>query len=137
MKRLLITIAGFLVLGILLPEEKQEKKLTGAITLVQAQQTVLLRNLDLQNFSYEVRVREAETLQAGLLTNPKLNVLVENTAGSGDFNCLDQSETTVQMSQRPMAKLVIGGIHLSIVLTFLDLPALYRCSHEAKSGEEE
>jgi hypothetical protein len=52
MKRLLITIAGFLVLGILMPcivlaEEKQEKKLTGAITLVQAQQTVLLRNLDL------------------------------------------------------------------------------------------
>jgi hypothetical protein len=46
MKRLLITFAGFLVLGILLPciilaEEKQEKILTGAITLVQAKQTVL------------------------------------------------------------------------------------------------
>ena len=100
MKRLLITVAGFLVLGILLPEEKQEKKLTGAITLVQAQQTVLLRNLDLQNFSYEVRVREAETLQAGLLPNPRLNMRVENTAGSEDFNGFDQSETTVQLSQQ-------------------------------------
>jgi cobalt-zinc-cadmium efflux system outer membrane protein len=103
MKRLLITVADILMLGILLPciilaEEKQEKKLTGAITLVQAQQKILLRNLDLQTFFYEVRVREAETLQAGLLTNPKLNVRVENTAGSGDFNGFDQSETTVQLS---------------------------------------
>ena len=93
----------FLVLGNFLPclvlaKEKQEKILTGAITLFQVQQTVLLRNLDLQTFFYEVRVREAETLQAGLLTNPKLNVRVENTAGSGDFNGFDQSETTVQLS---------------------------------------
>jgi hypothetical protein len=67
MKRLLITLAGFLVLGVLIPciilvEEKQEKILTGAITLVQAQKTVLFRNPNLQTFSYEVRVREAETL---------------------------------------------------------------------------
>lgn len=105
MKRVLITLAGFLVLGVLLPcvvlaEEKQEKILTGAITLIQAQQTVLLKNPDLQAFSYEVRAREAETLQAGLLPNPRLNVRVENAAGSGDFNGFDQSETTVQLSQR-------------------------------------
>jgi cobalt-zinc-cadmium efflux system outer membrane protein len=105
MKPVLITLAGFLVLGVLLPcvvlaEEKQEKILTGAITLVQAQQTVLLKNPDLQAFSYEVRAREAETLQAGLLPNPRLNVRVENAAGSGGFNGFDQSETTVQLSQR-------------------------------------
>jgi hypothetical protein len=61
---------------IVLAEEKQEKILTGAITLVQAQQTVLLRNPDLQTFSYKVRVREAETLQAGLLPNPRLKICV-------------------------------------------------------------
>jgi outer membrane protein, heavy metal efflux system len=83
-----------------LAEKKQEKRLTGAITLIQAKQTVLLRNPDLQTFYYEVRVREAEILQAGLLPNPRLNVRVENTAGSGDFNGFDQSETTVQLSQR-------------------------------------
>ena len=76
MKSVLITLAGFLVLGVLLPcvvlaEEKQEKILTGAISLVQAQQTVLLKNTDLQAFSYEVRVREAEMLQYGLLPNPR------------------------------------------------------------------
>jgi hypothetical protein len=43
-----------------LAEEKQKNILTGAITLVQAQQTVLLKNHDLQAFSYEVRAREAE-----------------------------------------------------------------------------
>ena len=52
MKRLLIILTDFLVLGVLLPciilaEEKQENILTGAITLVQAQQKILLRNLDL------------------------------------------------------------------------------------------
>jgi outer membrane protein, heavy metal efflux system len=105
MKSLLITIGGFLVLGNFLPcvvlaKEKQEKILTGAITLFQAQQTVLLRNPDLQAFSYEVKAREAKTLQASLLPNPKLNVSVENVADSGDFNGLDQSETTVQLSQQ-------------------------------------
>ena len=55
MKSLLITIAGFLVLGnffpcVVLAEEKQEQILTGAITLYQAQQTVLLRNPDLEAF---------------------------------------------------------------------------------------
>ena len=105
MKILLITIAGFVVLGNFLPcvvlaKEKQERILTGEITLFQAQQTVLLRNPDLQAFSYEVKAREAETLQASLLPNPKLNVRVENAAGSGNFNGFDQSETTVQLSQK-------------------------------------
>ena len=85
---------------VVLAKEKQEKILTGAITLFQAQQTVLLRNPDLQAFSYEVRAREAETLQASILPNPRLNVRVENAAGSADFNGFDQSETTVQLSQR-------------------------------------
>jgi cobalt-zinc-cadmium efflux system outer membrane protein len=106
MKRLLITLTGFLVMSILFPcvvfaEKEQEKILTGAITLIQAQQKVLLKNHDLQACSYEVRAREAETLQTGLLPNPRLNVRVENAAGSGDFNGFDQSETTVQLSQRP------------------------------------
>ena len=101
MKHALIALAAFLFLpGIVLAEENQEKKLIGAITLVQAQQIVLLQNPDLQAFSYEVRAREAETLQAGLTFNPNLNVQLENVAGSGNFNGVDQSETTVQLSQR-------------------------------------
>ena len=75
MNRKLITLANFLVLGVLLPcivlaEEKQEKILKGTITLVQAHQIVLLRNPDLQTFAYEVRARKAETLQTSLVHNP-------------------------------------------------------------------
>jgi outer membrane protein, heavy metal efflux system len=95
-------IGVFLALSWLLPiaswaEEKQT--LTGSITLAQALQITLLQNPELQAYSYEIRAREAQTLQAGLVTNPKLNVEVENAGGSGNFNGFDQSETTIQLSQ--------------------------------------
>ena len=94
----------FLTLIFLLPfismaEEKQKKVLTGSITLAQALEITLLQNPDLQAYSYEIRARDAQTLQAGLVKNPTLNVEVENAAGSGNFNAFDQSETTVQLSQ--------------------------------------
>ena len=86
---------------IALAEEKQEPTniLAGPITLAQALQMALLQNPGLQAFSYEVRAREAQALQAGLVSNPRLNVEVENVGGSGNFNSFDQSETTVQLSQ--------------------------------------
>lgn len=105
MKRTLTIFGVCLALSLLIPalswaEEKQQKFLTGPITLTQALQVALLQNPNLQAFSYEVRAREAEALQAGLVSNPTLNVLVENAAGSGNFSGFDQSETTVQLSQR-------------------------------------
>jgi outer membrane protein, heavy metal efflux system len=103
MKRVLTTgvclVLSFFISAISWAEE-QQKALTGSITLTQALQIALLQNPDLQAFSYEVRAREAEALQAGLVSNPTLNVLVENAVGSGNFNGFDQSETTVQLSQR-------------------------------------
>jgi cobalt-zinc-cadmium efflux system outer membrane protein len=100
-----VLVAGFLALNILLPcsvlaEEKKDITLTGSIALGQVLQITLLQNPDLQAFSYEVRAREAETLQAGLTYNPNLNVQLENVAGTGNFNGVDQSETTFQLSQR-------------------------------------
>jgi outer membrane protein, heavy metal efflux system len=100
-----VVVAVFLALNILFPcavlaEEKKYITLTGSITLGQVSQIALLQNPDLQAFSYEVRAREAETLQAGLTFNPNLNVQLENVAGTGNFNGVDQSETTVQLSQR-------------------------------------
>ncbi len=96
---------SFSIPGISWAEGEQQKALTGTITLTQVLQVVLLQNPDLKAFSYEVRAREAETLQAGLSSNPQLHVQVENAAGSGNFNGFDQSETTVQLSQR----LELGG----------------------------
>jgi len=50
-------------------------------------------------FSWEVRVREARALQAGLLPNPDLSIEVENAGGSGDFKGADQAETTLALGQ--------------------------------------
>ncbi|MBT3922070.1 MAG: TolC family protein [Nitrospina sp.] len=106
MNSILKTLGVFLVLAVIFPlialaEEKQEPTniLAGPITLAQALQMALLQNPGLQAFSYEVRAREAQALQAGLVSNPRLNVEVENVGGSGNFNNFDQSETTVQLSQ--------------------------------------
>ena len=84
-------------------EENQEKSniktLTGSITLAQVLPVVLLQNPKLQAYSYEIRAREAQAIQAGLAKSPQLNIQVQNVGGSGRFKSLDQSETTIQMSQ--------------------------------------
>jgi len=71
----------------------------GAIALHDALAAALLRNPDLAAFSWEIRVREARALQAGLLPNPELALEVENIGGSGDFNGADQAETTIALGQ--------------------------------------
>ncbi len=72
---------------------------TGAISLREALALALVKNPDLAAFSWEVRAREARTLQAGLLPNPGLSVLVEDVGGSGDFHGAQQAQTTIQLSQ--------------------------------------
>ena len=72
---------------------------TGVVTLRQAMAGALLRNPELASFSYEVRVREARALQAGLPPNPELGVEVENFAGTGATRSFDAAETTVSLSQ--------------------------------------
>ncbi len=108
MNRALKIIGIFLLVSLNLPmlalaKEKQETSeattLTGSITLAQTLQIVLMQNPRLQAYSYEIRAREAQAIQAGLMTNPKFNVQVQNAGGSGDFKSFDQSETTIQLSQ--------------------------------------
>lgn len=72
---------------------------TGVVTLRQAMAAALLRNPELASFSYEVRVREARALQAGLPPNPELGVEIENFAGTGATRSFDSAETTVSLSQ--------------------------------------
>jgi len=71
----------------------------GELTLRQALSRSLLHNPGLAAFSLEVRAREAQALQAGLLTNPEQTVEVENFAGSGEFSDFDAAESTVSLSQ--------------------------------------
>ncbi len=72
---------------------------TDGLTLRQALALALLRNPQLAAFSWQVRAREAETLQAGLLPNPELGIEMENFAGSGSFSGAGAAETTVTLSQ--------------------------------------
>ncbi len=53
----------------------------------------------LKSYSYAIRAAEAERLQAGLLPNPKLNVELENFAGTGDVSGVRGLETTLMLSQ--------------------------------------
>ena len=71
----------------------------GDLSLRQALALALLHNPDLAASSWEVRAREAEALQAGLLPNPELGLEMENLAGSGGFAGTDAAETTVTLSQ--------------------------------------
>jgi len=72
---------------------------TGVVSLREALALALVNNPDLAAFSWEVRAREARTLQAGLIPNPELNAVVEDVAGSGAFRGVRQAQTTIQISQ--------------------------------------
>ena len=71
----------------------------GELTLRQALSLALLNSPELAAFSWEVRAREAEALQAGLRPNPELGIEMENFAGGGEVSGTDSAETTVTLSQ--------------------------------------
>ena len=72
---------------------------TGSLSLRDALAGALLRSPDLAATGYEVRAREAEALQAGLLPNPELDVEFENFGGTGELEDFDTLETTLALSQ--------------------------------------
>ena len=83
----------------LAPQAAAYKEPTGVVTLRDALAAALVNNPDLATFSWEARVREAETLQAGLFPNPELGFELENFAGSGDAAGVDESEATIVLGQ--------------------------------------
>jgi cobalt-zinc-cadmium efflux system outer membrane protein len=58
-----------------------------------------MKNPELAAFSWEVRARDAEIVQANLRPNPETAVEVENFAGSGEFGGFGNSETTIGLFQ--------------------------------------
>ncbi len=71
----------------------------GELSLADAAALSLLHNPDLAVVAWEIRAREAETLQAGLRPNPELGLEVENFGGSGGASGFDGAETTLSLSQ--------------------------------------
>jgi len=76
-----------------------ESKSSLQLTIKEAAAKALLQNPTLSAFSLEKRVKEAQTLQAGLRPNPHLEIEVDDAAGSGQFTGFDHSEITVQLGQ--------------------------------------
>lgn len=69
------------------------------LTLREALARALLLNPELRAFAWEVRAREARTLQAGLPPNPEIGAEMENFAGTGSLGGTDAAEVTAGFSQ--------------------------------------
>lgn len=68
----------------------------------------LLENPRLQSFGWQLRVREAERIQASLLPNPELVAEMENFGGTGPFGGYGARETTIRLGQ----KILLGADRL-------------------------
>jgi len=72
---------------------------TGEITILDAFAAGLLNHPKLAGYAWEVRAREAQVLQAGLLPNPEVELEVEEFGGTGRLSGFDSAETTLLFSQ--------------------------------------
>lgn len=75
------------------------------ITLRQAIALALVKNPELQAFDREIRAREANVIQAGLLPNPEIEATNENFGGQRAFSGFQQTQTTIALSQ----VILLGG----------------------------
>jgi outer membrane protein, heavy metal efflux system len=67
------------------------------LTLQQAVERALERNLDLAAFEYEIQAQEAVVRQARARPSPEVGLLVENALGSGERSSFDAAETTLSL----------------------------------------
>ena len=70
------------------------------LALPQALQRTLQHDATLQAFPYQLRMAEAQQLQANIKPNPELDVSLENVLGTGDNQGLKAAELTLSMSQQ-------------------------------------
>jgi len=79
------------------PDRAEEP--SGPLGLPRALALALARNPELASISWEVRAGEARALQAGILPNPEMDLVVENF-GNSWLEGTDATATTVQLSQQ-------------------------------------
>ena len=71
----------------------------GDLSLREALSAALTNNPRLAVYSWEMRAKEAESIQAGLLPNPHFAAEIENFAGGGEYGGFGGAETTLLLSQ--------------------------------------
>lgn len=72
---------------------------SGTINLRQAVALSLVRHPDLAAYSKDIRIADAQKLQAGLKLNPVIGFTMEDVAGSDSYNGFDRAQNTLQLSQ--------------------------------------
>tara|TARA_Y100000588_G_scaffold393880_1_gene511715 strand:- start:3566 stop:4894 length:1329 start_codon:yes stop_codon:yes gene_type:complete len=80
-------------------EHANDEKLSGPITLHQALSLAIAKNPELEVFSFEVRAAESREQQAGLFSNPELEIEIEDFAGEGDLSGFSGAESTLAIGQ--------------------------------------
>jgi len=75
------------------------KEPTEAVILRQALSLALMGNPELAAFSWEVRAKEARSLQASLLPNPEVEFEAEEFGGTGERSGFDAAESSLRLSQ--------------------------------------
>lgn len=81
------------------PVPTGEAEPRGIITLHDVLSATVRRNPELTAFSWSLRARDAEVVQASRRPNPELSISNENLVGSGYFGNRDQYQNTLQLSQ--------------------------------------
>lgn len=79
--------------------EFDEELTGGSIDLSSALARALMKNPELQAYSFEVRAAEARELQSSLLPNPELEAEVEDFGGGGERAGFKGAESSVSISQ--------------------------------------
>lgn len=69
------------------------------LNLAQALEKTVKQSPALQEYPLQLRMIDAQRLQAGFKPNPEIGVSLENVAGTGDSQGLDNAELTLTLSQ--------------------------------------
>lgn len=96
-------LAASSLLALLAGTEARAQSPTPALSLPQALQQTLLHSADLQQFPYQLRMNDAQALQAAIRPTPSLELEVENAFARNSGNRLErpfaESDVTLALSQ--------------------------------------
>lgn len=89
----------FLSRGLFADESSKISEASGDLRLSQVLALTLAHSPELGPYSWDVRIAEAQALQASAIPNPELGIDIENALGSGALSGFDAVEETLSLSQ--------------------------------------
>ncbi|MEE9355960.1 MAG: TolC family protein, partial [Methylococcaceae bacterium] len=81
-----------------LQAQARESKLYNSLSLPEAIQHTFNNNPELQTFQYRLEAQQGRIVQADLSAKPKLDLVVEDALGTGEYNVFDSTQTTLSIS---------------------------------------